>query len=143
MANGAGYLGGDDLNLTHAMFEAIGEWIIEPDAAVLAADLVDALASEHGWHRFQSGLDWLSGAAPSATPLATGFHVLREVPGRESDVAKTLREFGAGIVEVKPRGVRLDTDGLQRRFRGQGGRPLTVLWTRRGDKQVAFVAERQ
>lgn len=120
----------------------VGEWILEPDPAVLAADLVDALAAEQGWRRFQPGLDWLTGETASTTPLATSFRVLAEVPGREADVAAALRTLGAGIVEVKPRGVRLDTDGLQRRLRGKGCRSLAVLWTRRDEKQVAFVAER-
>lgn len=120
----------------------VGEWILEPDPAVLAADLTDALAAEHGWRRFQPGLDWLTGETASTTPLATSFRVLAETPGREADIATALRDLGAGVVEIKPRGVRLDTDGLQRRLRGQGGRSLAVLWTRREERQIAFIAER-
>jgi hypothetical protein len=121
----------------------VGEWIIEPDPAVLAADLADALGRTYGWHRFQAGLDWLSGDEPSSSPLASSFRILAEVPGRENDIARQLRRLGAGLVEIKPRGVRLDTDKLQRRFRGKGQRDLVVLWTRRDHRQVAFLAERQ
>jgi hypothetical protein len=45
-------------------------------------------------------------------------------------------------VEVKPRGVKLDTDALQRELRGRGERPLVVLWGKVGAAQVAFIAER-
>ncbi|NBB94211.1 MAG: hypothetical protein GVY16_00530 [Planctomycetes bacterium] len=121
---------------------AVGEWIIEPDPAVLAADLTDALAAEFGWRRFQPGLDWLTGEVRAETPLAASFRVLREMPGREQDIARALRELDAGLVEIKPRGVRLDTDRLQRRLRGRGSRALAVLWTRRDERQVAFIAER-
>lgn len=130
-------------NTTEPILGDVGEWILEPDPAVLAADLTDALAAEHGWRRFQPGLDWLTGETPSTTPLASSFRVLREVPGRETDIATALRDLGAGVVEVKPRGVRLDTDGLQRRLRGQGPRSLVVLWTRREERQIAFIAERR
>jgi hypothetical protein len=76
------------------------------------------------------------------TRLARHFRILADLPGREADVARALREHDAGAVEIKPRGLRLDTDALQRRLRGRGDRTLTVLWCKLGHKQRAFVAER-
>jgi hypothetical protein len=47
-----------------------------------------------------------------------------------------------GIVETKPRGLWLDTDAVQRRLRGDGDRPLAILWCKMGSKQQAFIIER-
>ena len=126
----------------YAPVREAGEWLIEPDPAVIAADAVDDLAAAHGLWRIQPGLCWLFGDGPVETPLAHAFHVLEAIPGRERDVARALRRLDAGEVEVKTRGVKLDTDGLQKRLRGRGPRALAVLWCRIGPKQRVFLCER-
>lgn len=126
----------------YAPIDRPGEWLIEPDPAVIAAQAVDDLAAAHGLWRLAAGLAWLSGGAPVETPLAHSFRVLADVPGRRRDVARALRRLDAEWVEVKARGVRLNTDVLQRRFRGRGRRAVAVLWGRLGQRQRAFLCER-
>ena len=124
-----------------------GEYILEPDPAVIAAGATDdlaALLSDRGtpaW-RIASGLDWLSASDPVDTPFARCFRILHTAAGRERDIAATITELHGGIVEIKPRGLRLDTDALQRRLRGDGDRPLAVLWCKLGSRQQAFITER-
>jgi SAM-dependent methyltransferase len=120
-----------------------GEWLIEPDPAVLAAGGVDDLAAAEGLWRIDRALVWLFADRPIASPLAHCFHILDAVPGRQRDVARAVRRLRGGIVEVKPRGVKLDTDALQRHLRGRGSRPLAVLWYRVGEHQRAFICERE
>ena len=119
-----------------------GAWLVEPDATVVAARGVDNLAAAEGLWRLAAGLVWLSGDEPVETPLARSFRILAAVPGRERDVARALRKLDAGVVEIKPRGVHVDTDALQRRFRGRGRRRVAVLWGRLGQRQRAFLCER-
>jgi len=125
-----------------------GAWIVAPDPAVIAAGATDDLAAlltdggAPAW-RIAPGLDWLSADQPVDTPLARCFELLRTVPGRRRDVAAAVHDLGGGIVEVKPRGVKLDTDAMQKALRGDDDRPLTVLWCRIGPKQQAFIAQRR
>ncbi len=125
-----------------------GQWLIEPDAAVIAAGGTDDLAAwatEQGvpaW-RIAWGLDWLFADEPIDTPLATCFHILRTAPGRQRDVAAAVAELKGGIVEIKPRGLKLDTDALQKRLRGKGERALSILWCKLGSREQAFIAERR
>lgn len=123
-----------------------GAWLIEPDPAVLAARVVDDLAARCGLWRIDPALDWLFGDAPPADPqgerLARSYRVLGEAPGRARDVARAVRALDGGLAEIKTRGVKLDTDALQRRLRGRGKRPLAVLWCRTGQRQRAFLCER-
>lgn len=119
-----------------------GPWLLEPDPAVLAAGGVDDLAAAEGLWRIAPGLGWLFADAPPATPLVRNFRVLDVVPGRERDVARALRRLDAGRVEIKPRGLKLNTDALQRRLRGRGQRNLAVLWCRLAQHQRAFLCER-
>jgi hypothetical protein len=120
-----------------------GRWLIEPDPALIAADAVDDLAAAEGLRRIAVGLPWLFGERPLRTPLAACFEVLADVPGRVRDVARAVRKLDGATVEVKPRGVKLDTDRLQRELRGKGGRPLAVLWCRLGERQRAFICRRE
>ncbi len=118
-----------------------GAYLVEPDPAVVAAGGVDDLAAEHNLWRLARGLDWLFGDEPADTPLARSFHILVAVPGRRRDITRALASLNAGVVEVKPRGVRMDTDAMQHALRGKGDRNLTVLWCRLGESQRALIAE--
>jgi SAM-dependent methyltransferase len=119
-----------------------GDWLIEPDPAVVAAGAVDDLAAQHGLWRFDRRIAWLFGHQPIDTPLAGSFRVLAVVPARIQRIRQAIRDADGGQVEVKPRGLRLDTDAAQRELRGHGHRPLAVLWCKTGHKQLAFLCER-
>ncbi len=119
-----------------------GPWLIEPDPALLAAEAVDDLAAAEGLWRIAIGLPLLFGERPVHTPMATCFEVLADVPGRNRDIAHAVRKLDGGTVEVKPRGLKMDTDRLQRQLRGRGRRPLAILWCRLGAKQRAFICRR-
>lgn len=128
--------------------DQVGAWLVEPDPAVVAARAVDDLAALLGttsgrcpW-RIARGLDWLFADEPCYLSLGRSYRILEQCPGREPDIRRALNELGAGVVEVKPRGVRLDTDAVQARLRGRGDRLIVVLWGRVGRSQRAFLAER-
>ena len=126
-----------------APFGEIGPWLIEPGPEAIAAHAVDALAARDGLWRAYPGMLWLFGAEPVDSHLARSYEILQAVPGRERDIRIALKKLGAGLVEIKSRGVTIDTDALQRRLRGKGDRRLVVLWTRMGDKQKAFIGVRR
>ena len=118
-----------------------GEYLIEPGPSVIAARAVDDLAAELGLWRRGPNLHWLFGEGPVDSPLCRCFRVLETVAGREKDIKRALRALGGGAVDVKPRGVRLDTDAMQKKLRGKGSRRLAVLWTQFDRRQVAYIAE--
>ena len=121
----------------------VGPWLIEPGPEVIAAHAVDALAARNNLWRAYPGMLWLFGAGPVDSHLARSYEILQTVPGREREIRIALKKLGAGLVEVKSRGVSINTDALQRRLRGKGDRRLVVLWTRMGDKQKAFIGVRR
>ena len=126
-----------------APFGEVGPWLIEPGPEVIAAHAVDALAARDNLRRAYPGMLWLFGEAPVDSHLARSYEILQTVPGREREIRIALKKLGAGLVEVKSRGVTINTDALQKRLRGKGDRPLVVLWTRMGDKQKAFIGVRR
>ncbi|MDP6633763.1 MAG: class I SAM-dependent methyltransferase [Phycisphaerae bacterium] len=124
-------------------FGEIGPWLIEPGPEVIAAHAVDALAARDNLWRAHPGMLWLFGSEPVDSHLARSYEIIETVPGREREIRIALKKLNAGLVEIKSRGVSINTDALQRRLRGKGDRPLVVLWTRMGDKQKAFIGVRR
>ncbi len=121
---------------------APGCWLVEPDPAVIAAGAVDTLARDHALRRAAASLAWLFGPEPAETPLARNYRILARIPGRESTIRRALRKLSAARVTVKPRGLALDTDKLQRRFSSRKGtRDLVVLWCKIARREEAYIAE--
>lgn len=56
-----------------------------------------------------------------------GFEVLADVPGRNCDIARAVRNLDGGTVEIKPHGLKMDTDRLQRQIRGRGKASAKLL----------------
>jgi hypothetical protein len=119
-----------------------GVFLAEADPAVVAAGGVATLANSLGAWCLQDGPDWLFADEPTETPLVSWYRVLGECAGREATVRRMLATLDAGVVAVKPRGVRLDTDRLQQRLRGSGGRSVCAFWTKRGRGRYVILAER-
>ncbi|MCD4824510.1 MAG: methyltransferase domain-containing protein [Phycisphaerae bacterium] len=119
----------------------VGAWLIEPDPAVIAADAADDLAAKFDLWRLDPSLAWLSGAEPVDTPLAGCYRVLETVAGRPNDVRRAVVRLDGGTVIVKPRGLKLDTDRLQKSLSGKGDRRLAIFWTQINHKQIAYIAE--
>jgi hypothetical protein len=119
-------------------FDGLG-FLLEPDPAVHAAGAVDALAAKCNAARIHSKLDWLIAATPAKTTMARNWQIIDECKGKLKDVQATLAKHNAGTVLVKPRGVRLDTDRLQKKLAGKGDQTLAVFWTQIDYKQRAYI----
>ncbi|MFC1757496.1 hypothetical protein ACFL2H_01850 [Planctomycetota bacterium] len=122
--------------------DQIDEYIFEPHSAVLAASLAGTLANSVGLDAVIPGGGYLTGRQPHASPLLSAFRVLEATSFRPKKIRKRLANLGCGIVEVKQRGVNVDPTMLQKRWRGEGNRGLTVLVTRRGKSIIAIIVER-
>ena len=80
----------------------------------------------------------LTGPQQLESPFFTCFSVQEVMGWHVAKVRRYLAEQKIGQVEIKPRGVKIDVDGLARQFRtdGQGRRTLFIL---RFDKKVVCV----
>ncbi len=131
-----------DARADAAPVAAPGPVLVEPDAAVCAAGAGDALADRFDLWRAGAEIDLFFARRAPSTRLARSFAVLAEAPGRPRDLRKALAELDAGIVEVKPVGLRLDTDRLQKQLRQGGQRTITVFWTAQGVRQRCWLCRR-
>lgn len=107
-------------------------YLFEPQAAVYAAGLTDALAAVSGWRRLLGGDYFTSDAlTPGLGELFAAFQVLEVVPLRLPTVRAWLEQRSAVVTEVKSRLVaEKDASGLKAwvgRSSGAGDGPAVSL----------------
>jgi hypothetical protein len=119
--------------------QAIGRYVFEPDAAVLAADLTGALAADLHLQSVARGVAYLTGDEPGHSALMDSFEVLAVMPYRVKTLKAWLRTRGIGQLEVKKRGVELEPARVQRELKVPGNETATLLVFRIRDKLTAIV----
>ncbi|MFV0435225.1 MAG: THUMP-like domain-containing protein [Leucobacter sp.] len=120
----------------------VGEWLYEPDGAVIRARLVDLLAAQLGAGLLSDGIAYLTGDSAIDTPFAQRFRVIEELPAREKDLRRALTARSIGTLEIKKRGADVDPAALRKRLKLSGDRSATLILTRLDGRHAALLAER-
>ncbi|MFD4402183.1 class I SAM-dependent methyltransferase [Nocardia sp. NPDC058499] len=107
---------------------APGEWIIDPDGAVVRAGLVRHYAARHGLWQLDPRIAYLTGDRLPAG--VRGFRIIDRLEFREKTLRTELRRHDCGALEILVRGVDIDPDVLRRRLKPTGCRPYTLVITR-------------
>jgi hypothetical protein len=116
-----------------------GEWIVDPDGAVVRAGLVRHFAARHGLWQLDERIAYLTGDKPPKGMRA--FRVLEFGPFTEKSLRSVLRKGEVGRLEILIRGLPVDPDLLRRRMKLRGDQDATVVLTRIGRSAVAFVCQ--
>ncbi|HVX53965.1 class I SAM-dependent methyltransferase [Nocardioides sp.] len=117
----------------------IGEFLYEPDGAVIRAGLVTAVAAGVGGGLLDEQIAYVTSDASYRTPFARGYRVLEELPYRERALRAALRERGIGRLTIKKRGVGVVPEELRRRLSLQGPNEATIVLTRVADQGTCLL----
>ncbi|WP_063055527.1 THUMP-like domain-containing protein [Nocardia salmonicida] len=116
---------------------APGEWIIDPDGAVVRAGLVRHYAAKHGLWQLDPQIAYLTG---DAVPTGTrGFRIEGRFELREKTLRQELARRDCGSLEILIRGVDVDPDALRKKLKQRGSTPYTLVITRIGRAGVVFL----
>ncbi|MEU4430201.1 class I SAM-dependent methyltransferase [Nocardia rhamnosiphila] len=116
-----------------------GEWIVDPDGAVVRAGLVRHYAARHGLWQLDPRIAYLTGdRIPDGV---RGFRIIDRCVLREKALRAELRRRDCGPLEILVRGVDIDPDILRRRLKLTGSRPYTLVITRIGTTATVFLCE--
>jgi hypothetical protein len=118
---------------------AAGEWIVDPDGAIVRAGLVKHYAHRFGLWQLDPQIAYLTGGSVPAG--ARGFRVIEQVGVTEKILRKALAVHDCGPLEILVRGLDVDPDQLRKKLKPKGDRPLSVVLTRIGRKGTAFICE--
>jgi hypothetical protein len=120
----------------------VGRYIYEPDGAVVRAGLVTAVASAvDGW-LLDPRIAYVTADSLVATPLASAYEVVEELPYREKALRAWVRAEGIGTLEIKKRGVDVDPAVLRKKLAPKGSASATLIVTRIGRDAVAYSCRR-
>lgn len=114
-----------------------GQWLLDPDGAIVRAGLVRHWAARHGLGQLDPRIAYLTGDVPP--PGTRAFRVLEHGRYTEKSLRAALRRRDAGAVEILVRGVDVDPNALRPRLRLRGPAALTVVLTRIGDVATALL----
>ncbi|MEO6083676.1 MAG: class I SAM-dependent methyltransferase, partial [Umezawaea sp.] len=114
-----------------------GEWIIDPDGAVVRAGLVRHYAARHGLGQVDERIAYLTGDAPP--PGVRAFRVVEHGHYAEKSLRTALRKHDVGRLEILVRGLDVDPNTLRRRLKLSGAQEMTVVLTRIGSGPVAIL----
>ncbi len=119
----------------------VGQWLHEPDDAVIRAGLVGELAARMGGRLVDAHLAYVTTDAAAPDPLARSFRVVEELPFREKALRAALVAHDVGTLTVKKRGVDVVPEELIKRLKLKGRQPATVVLARIGGGARAFLVE--
>jgi hypothetical protein len=121
----------------------VGEWLFEPDAAVIRAGLVGDVAAVMDLRAIDPSIAYITGSAPIDSPLLTGYQVTEVMPFNGKRIKAYLRERDVGSVTIKKRGSPIDPQQFRKSLDLSGDERCVVILTRAAGRPVAIIAEEQ
>lgn len=131
-----------DARLETPTAEALGRYVFEPHAAVLAADLTGVLAGQHSLQCVSPGIAYLTGDQTLSDPALACFEVTEVLPLDPKHLREAIRVRAIGNLEVKKRGVRIDPEEVRKQIHPRGDNQATLIITLLKKKVVAILAQR-
>ncbi len=119
----------------------VGEFLYEPDGAVIRAGLVTAVAAGVDGALIDPRIAYVTSDSSFHTPFATSYRVLEELPYRDKPLRQALRDRGIGALTIKKRGVAVVPEDLRKRLALRGEASATIVMTRVDDKGVCLRVE--
>ncbi|MBX9625710.1 MAG: methyltransferase domain-containing protein [Gemmataceae bacterium] len=120
----------------------IGDYLFDPDPAVVRADLIGLLAEQLGADAVDHGVAVLTGPAAVASPFAAAYRVEHAAPLHAGKLRDYLRARGAGRVTVLKRAAEADADDLVKKLKLTGNGHRHLILTRSLGRTVAVVCEK-
>jgi THUMP domain-like/RNA cap guanine-N2 methyltransferase len=110
-----------------APIAGMGEFIFDPDPALLRSGLLDGFALKHGLGRVADGVDYLTSERLMATPFLKAFHVQDVLPLDLKRLKRLIAQREIGTLEIKVRGADVSPEVLRRQLELRGEKSASLL----------------
>ncbi|NYF09680.1 hypothetical protein HDC94_000836 [Leifsonia sp. AK011] len=121
---------------------ALGEYLYEPDGAVIRARLIGDLARSLDGRMLAPTIAYITADTAIETPFASAFRVVAEFPLDQRALKREIASRGIGTLEIKKRGVDIDPAAFRTALAPKGDGSATLFLTRVGSGRRAILAER-
>jgi SAM-dependent methyltransferase len=120
----------------------IGQYLYEPDGAVIRARLIGELAAALHARTLDPTIAYLTADRYTPTPYAAAYEVTDVLPFTVKKLRALVAERGYGTLNIKKRGADIDPAALRKQLRPAGPKAntATIIVTRHLGRHVALVA---
>lgn len=125
-----------------ALVKPLGQYVYDPDPAVVRAGLIDVVAQRLGLSRLDGAEEYLTADTLVNSAFVHPFEVLAELPNNETDLRGWLRTSDFGQIEIKCRHIPVNAESLRRRLPLPGNQPGVVIIARIDGKSRTICARR-
>lgn len=108
----------------------VGDWLYEPDGAVIRAHLVADVARQVGGRLIDPTIAYVTADALTPTPYATAYAITDVLPFHVKKLRALLREREVGVAVIKKRGSAVEPEELRKKLKLSGRNSCTVFLTR-------------
>jgi SAM-dependent methyltransferase len=120
-----------------------GDYLHEPDPALIRAGAFIEICEKVQAHLFDPQIAYMVSSVPATHPLVQTFVIHEVHPFNLKLLNRRVQALGYAIVELKKRGVPFQPEDLRPRLKlptiGKAG---AVIFTRRGDDRLMLIGER-
>ena len=120
----------------------LGEFVYEPDGAVIRARLIGDLARAIDGRMLDRTIAYVTSDMAHVTPFATCFRVIDEFPLDKRTLKREIAARGLGTLEIKKRGVDIDPAEYRTALAPRGEASGTLMLTRVGGRRRALLVQR-
>ena len=121
---------------------ALGEYIFEPDGAVIRARLIGDLARQLDARMVSAEIAYVTADKAAVTPFASCFRVVANFALDQRTIKRELSARNIGTLEIKKRGVDIDPAEFRAALSLKGVESATLVLTRVEGKRRALLVER-
>ena len=122
----------------------IGQYLLEPDGAIVRAGLVTALCGPLQARRVHPKIAYLTTDVEPTGPASAGvsaYEVTDVLPAKIPSLRKALISRGIGSVVIKKRGADIVPDQVRRQLKLPSGDKATLVFTRLGERHVVLLTQ--
>ena len=118
-----------------------GDYLYEPDPAVIRAHLVGTLAAQIDARLIDPQIAYLRSDSLQKTPFATPYKILEQMPYSPKRLQAALTTRNVGRVIIKKRGFPQEPEEVRKLFKLRGTQGIILILARVGSGHEAFLCD--
>lgn len=118
-----------------------GQYLYEPDGAVIRAHLVEPLAQRLGLTKIHADIAYLTGDRRQQTPFARAYRICEAQPFNLKVLKGRLRELNVGELTIKKRGFPVEPETLRKEIKLGGSQRRVLILTRTAKRPYMLICE--
>lgn len=116
----------------------LGEYIHEPDNAVIRSHLINLLAEQTNTHTIDPQIAYLTGNDNINSPWLKSYKIEQVLPFDRKQLKAYIKQNDIGTLEIKKRGADITPEELRKELAPKGKNKATLIVTRIGDAHRAI-----